>query len=207
MHVYFVRHGETELNRRHRHQSPITPLSRKGREQALTAGEYLRPINPSLILSSDYTRAQETARLIGSILGKKTVMNPVFREVVRPTRLCGRSFFTPDSILYALLSVLFRGNPNWRYADAENFSDIQKRVADALNQLEALREEHHTIVVVSHTLFIHLITAYMCNKKKLSIIALIPHFIRVMRMKNLDVVHLNLRERDSTCGCAWEIAP
>lgn len=95
MHVYFVRHGETTMNRRLTHQPPGTPLSERGREQAREVAEFLRSVNPDLLLTSDYTRALETARIIGLSVGLTPRIPGFLHELVRPSRLFHRSHFAP----------------------------------------------------------------------------------------------------------------
>ena len=99
MHIYFVRHGETLLNKSHVHQSPNTPLSAEGREQVLTVAEFLRSVNPDALLTSEYTRAVESARIIGSAIGIKPVVSGLFYEIVRPSRLFGKSHFNLETTI------------------------------------------------------------------------------------------------------------
>ncbi|MFL0566670.1 histidine phosphatase family protein [Microbacterium sp. 179-I 1D1 NHS] len=68
-----VRHGETDWNRNRRIQgSTDIPLNDTGREQARAAGlalaEVLDRSTPTVIASSDLSRASETARIIAGIL-------------------------------------------------------------------------------------------------------------------------------------------
>jgi broad specificity phosphatase PhoE len=205
MHVYFVRHGETELNRRFIHQSPSTPLSLRGREQALTAAEYLRPMNPDILLTSDYTRAQETARLIGSVLSLSPQADARFREVERPTSLCGRSLFHPLTYWYVLNSVVRRNNPVWRYNDAENFNDIYTRVEKTLVYLESFYGTHDSIAIVSHTMFINLMVAYMCKNRILAIRDLLPAFLHVKQMGNGEVVGIKYTGPSDKQVCTWQL--
>ncbi len=204
MDVYFVRHGETAYNRCHIHQSPTISLSERGREQARTVAEELRAMNPTLLLTSDYQRTQETARIIGSVLGLVPVSNALFHEVQRPSALYGISHYHPKTIRYVLGSVLKRNNPAWRMGDAENFSDIKKRIDAALNVLEAFGTEHQSIVVVSHTIFINLLTAYMCNSRTISLRILIPHLASIMRMENTEITHIKHTDNGLIGSCAWE---
>lgn len=205
MHVYFVRHGETELSRRRIHQSPSTPLSPRGREQALTAAEYLRPMNPDILLTSDYTRAHETARLIGSVLSLTPQADPRFREVERPSNLCGRSLFHPFTYWYVFNSVLRRGNPLWRYQDAENFNDIYDRVEKTLAYLESFYGTHDSIAVVSHTMFINLMVAYMCKNRMIAVRDLLPAFLHIKQMGNGEVVGIKYTGPSDKQVCTWQL--
>lgn len=69
-HLYFVRHGESELNARHIFAGQIdTPLSAVGREQAKAAGRQAGGLSIDIIVSSPLQRALETARLIAEPIG------------------------------------------------------------------------------------------------------------------------------------------
>lgn len=68
-----VRHGETDWNRARRIQgSSDIPLNDTGRAQARVAGHALRatldPLTPTVVVSSDLSRATETASIIAAIL-------------------------------------------------------------------------------------------------------------------------------------------
>ncbi len=63
--LYFVRHGESELNARHVFAGQTdTPLSGLGREQAQAAGIHAKLLHFDVIVSSPLKRALETAQLI-----------------------------------------------------------------------------------------------------------------------------------------------
>ncbi len=203
MHVYFVRHGETDLNRRNVHQSPGTPLNLRGFDQARSIAEYLRPMNPTLLLTSTHVRALQTARVIGFATGVEPKPNQLFREVDRPTILTERSFYAPRTFMYVLLSTLFRNNPKWRYKDAENFSDIYARVQKTLPYIESFTEAHESIVIVSHSEYINLMIAYMCHDKKLSLREIVTTFLKINELRNCDVVHVEYVGPTRRGTCAW----
>ena len=204
MHVYFVRHCSTDFNKRHRHQSPNTPLSREGREAAVGVGESLRAMNPDLLVSSEYTRAIETARIIGLHVGLSPVTNGLFYEIMRPSELYEELTISPRTLLYMTLSVLYRKNPRWRYKDAENFTDIRERARKALAYLESLKGEHQSVIVVSHTVFINIMVAYMKSEEMPSLWNLFLTYVHIERMKNGAVIHL---ESDDEKGSktTWSI--
>lgn len=203
MHIYFVRHGETLLNKKHVHQSPNTPLSPAGREQVLTVAEFLRNVNPDVLLTSEYTRAIESARIIGSSVGLKPAVNGLFYEIMRPSRLFGKSHFNIETFWYVFLSVLHRKNRSWRYTDAENFFDIASRAKKALEYLESLRNTHSSVIVVSHTVFINTMVSYMCKNKILDFRDLFFTFFHIERMKNASVIHVEYNGATAPHTCAW----
>lgn len=67
--LYVFRHGETDWNRERRMQGHTDiPLNENGRTQAQALAEKLRQLNPQVILSSDLSRAVETAEIANTHL-------------------------------------------------------------------------------------------------------------------------------------------
>lgn len=80
--LYLARHGETDWNAagRWQGQSDI-PLNDLGRVQALRLGEALRDKGVTAMVSSDLSRARETATLAGTVLGiALAYVDPGLRE-------------------------------------------------------------------------------------------------------------------------------
>jgi broad specificity phosphatase PhoE len=68
--LYLTRHGETDWNAAGRWQGHTDiPLNAKGRTQAEAVADTLRGVGLSGIVSSDLSRAYETARIVGERLG------------------------------------------------------------------------------------------------------------------------------------------
>lgn len=68
--VFLTRHGETDWNFEGRWQGHTdVPLNDKGRAQALSIAEALRGEGLSGLVSSNLTRARETAEIVGGALG------------------------------------------------------------------------------------------------------------------------------------------
>ncbi|MEE8823289.1 putative phosphoserine phosphatase 2 [Lentilactobacillus sunkii] len=83
--LYFVRHGQTYLNKYHRIQGVIdSPLTDKGIEDAMDAGKRLKKIPFDAAYSSDTSRTMKTGTLILKV-NPSQVKNPVpvaaFREL------------------------------------------------------------------------------------------------------------------------------
>lgn len=205
MNVYLVRHAETELNKRHIHQYPSTPLSKQGREDAVSIAEYLRQMNPDLLITSDYERALQTARIIGSTIGLTPKANGLFYEIIRPSSLYGRSHFCFETFKYIFLSVWNRKKKAWRYKDAENMHDLILRTKEAFTYLTKLSKKHDSVVVVSHSVFINLLIAHMCEKGPLNFWKLLKTFLRIKFTKNGSVTHLHYlgKQKDKTI-CEWQ---
>jgi probable phosphoglycerate mutase len=68
--LYIFRHGETDWNAEQRFQGHIdVPLNPRGRAQAEGLVETLRGFNLQIVLSSDLSRARETAEIVARGLG------------------------------------------------------------------------------------------------------------------------------------------
>ena len=76
-----VRHGETDWNAQGRIQGHLdVPLNRRGREQAAAVAEQLAGSGARLVLSSDLSRATQTAAIIGGRLGIPVRLDAALRE-------------------------------------------------------------------------------------------------------------------------------
>ncbi len=203
MHVYFVRHGETNQNLHHEYLAPNSPLNETGYDQARTVGEFLRPVNPTLLVSSTYDRALQTARIIGQSVGLSPVPNHLFREVDWPSNLVGKSLYTPRALWYLVLSTLHRNSLRWRYRDAENFADIYTRIQKTFQFIESRTESHESIVIVSHSEYIRLMIRYMCHGEKLTLSELVGTLLSVNRLKNGEVVHVEYVGPTVKGTCPW----
>jgi broad specificity phosphatase PhoE len=64
--VYFVRHGQSEDNVAPVFQSPDSPLSAVGRQQAERIAARVAKLSFDVLLASPYRRAHETAAVISS---------------------------------------------------------------------------------------------------------------------------------------------
>ncbi len=68
--LYLARHGETDWNAEGRWQGHTDiPLNDTGRQQARALAEVLRPLGVLLAVSSDLSRARETAQIVAQALG------------------------------------------------------------------------------------------------------------------------------------------
>ncbi len=152
MKVYFVRHGESEANVSKNHSGPSTPLTETGAKQARIVADRLKDVDPDLILCSRYTRAMQTARVIGKVLGKKIVYAPVFNEWQLPSEInhLDRKSRKAEKILTEVIK--HSEDPNWHYSDEETTFEVVGRAEKALKYLSKRKEEK--VVVVSHAAFI-----------------------------------------------------
>lgn len=205
MHVYFVRHGSTRENEHRRHQSPSTPLSLLGIDQARTVAEDLRSVNPDLILTSPYIRAKETAGIISRTLEVPVKVEMNLREVMRPSVLYGKHHYNLDTLVYMLLSFLKRNDPDYKYFDGENFSELLNRIDEFITTIEGYSEKHDSLIVVSHTVLINMILLRLCHREHISRSLLYRAYISILRLKNGKIVHSEyLYQKEATPStCTW----
>jgi broad specificity phosphatase PhoE len=79
--LFVFRHGETDWNRQQRLQGHTDiPLNQLGREQAEELKKLLSVLKPEIILSSDLSRALETAEIANQALAVPIVETPTLRE-------------------------------------------------------------------------------------------------------------------------------
>lgn len=79
--LYIVRHGQTDWNLEHRIQGQSDiPLNSTGRAQATQVATELSRFNLKYIISSDLSRAAETAQIIGDALRINVEYDPRLRE-------------------------------------------------------------------------------------------------------------------------------
>jgi broad specificity phosphatase PhoE len=146
--VYFIRHGQTELNRAFVHQYPDTLLSKKGEAQAKIVGEHFKNIDVDVILASPLERAQQTAQAIAGPKGMQIETCNLFAELRRPRVLWGKSWLSLRSIWVMASLYLFAGKEGWHYTDEENLEEFHARARRALEYLADRPEER--ILVVTH---------------------------------------------------------
>lgn len=149
--VYFVRHGQSVDNALPVFQSPDSPLSDLGLEQADSIAKRVARIEFESLLSSPWERAKQTAEVIGRKTGKVPEFSNLFVEVIKPSSINGRPH---DDLVAAETKDKWTGNLNGRgikIEDGENFDDITSRADEALRFLENRKEK--AMVVVTHGYF------------------------------------------------------
>ncbi len=80
--IYIVRHGQTDwnINRRTQGHTDI-PLNETGREQARTLISQIQTLGIDRIITSDLSRAHETAAIINETLQKPLTIDARLREI------------------------------------------------------------------------------------------------------------------------------
>ena len=153
MTLVLIRHAETELNAARVLQWPHTPLGERGLAQARALGARFAGTRPAAILSSDMTRARQTAEAISAATGV-----PVRESALLGERnfgvLRGRRF---DALDHDPIHDE-RGAP-----EGESMAEFRVRVAQAFDWVRAVRGElGGDVLAVTHGLVIRLLLAEHC---------------------------------------------
>ena len=153
--LYLIRHGQTHSNVDGRFQGSDEPLTTEGRGQAIKLGDRLgrehkaHPI--TTLISSTHVRALETATLVGRAIGLTPIASPLFVERKHPTYIHGKLTTDPDALTIWNQGRAHFHNPDFIYADGENFALLKARALDGLAYILALPDLH--IGLVTHGVF------------------------------------------------------
>lgn len=184
MRVYFVRHGESELNATRTHQHSHTPLSSKGREQAKAVAERLKHLPIDCIYASDYERAKQTAEIINDALQKELTFTSLLRERKRPSEVQGKQI---NDFEVLKIQKMIRDNwhdPEWHYSDEENFFDVKRRAEEFISVLQSETKEN--IAVVTHGGFSRFMVSLLMFGDNLTP-ELFDQFYNFMKMTNTGI--------------------
>lgn len=145
MTIILVRHGETDLNRARILQPPDTPLSDLGQRQATAVAERLKTLSINAILSSDMTRAAQTASAISRSQDIQIEFSTLLHE---------RNFGDLRGTPYSDLNVDPMAD-GYHPPNGESWPQFRSRVAEAFKfMVEFADQQTGTVAVVSHGLVI-----------------------------------------------------
>lgn len=198
--VYLIRHGETAYNRKQVHQYLAVSLSPQGEKQAERVAGSIERLNIDALVSSDITRARQTAEYIGKATGKEIVFEPLFREMIRPSSILGKSFFDPRAIYVFSMLYMMATDLHWHYDDEENFAEFRDRAHKAIEFLEEYDAER--IAVVTHRIFIGAFLAELECKFACSMGRFVRESIRLGHIKNTGITTLTF---DSEREEPWQL--
>lgn len=153
MNLYIVRHGESEGNVSHRHQSPTERLSKNGLQQAEKLAKRFEAIPISRIISSTMTRAYQTAEAISRRKNVTIETSDLFTEIKAPTSIIGKPHTDSEARRIMRKIEKRKADPDFHHSDEENYWDFIKRVEKGLRSLEQFESEDHVVLVThGHTL-------------------------------------------------------
>lgn len=164
--IYFVRHGEAEGNVGGFTQSPNTPLTEVGHRQAATVAKRFQSLPIQTVMASYMDRAQDTARYIATAKNLSLETTEFFHEWLTPTSVRGALHTSEMYQAYSKATKEFYTDPDWRFEDGENFTDILTRITNGIAMLEERDEEQ--VVVVTHGRVLRFLMSYLLHKKVLT---------------------------------------
>lgn len=152
--VYFVRHGEAEVNlaTAEAFGGPESPLTERGWQQARLIATRAAKLQAQALIASGLRRAQETAQVIADETGLTIETTDLFAEAYPPSATIGQR--RDDDEARALTKEWEQSfyTEGVRVADGDNFDDMRARAQEALRYLEERLEDE--ILVVTHGHFL-----------------------------------------------------
>ena len=146
--LVLLRHGRTAWNLEGRAQGHTdVPLDDTGRAQAAAAAPYLALLRPTLLWSSDLSRATGTAAYIGEACGLEVVTDPRLREY-HLGAMQGRTYAEVAETDPGAFERFRRGD--FEADDGESTAEVGARVAEALRELLDATPPGRMSVAVSH---------------------------------------------------------
>ena len=146
--VYFIRHGETDFNKRCLIQGMSDiPLNDKGIQQAGIAAEWFEKQNITFdrVFASPLVRARKTAAIVSG---------RTFEEVQPDARIREMDFGVDEGKPYSLIKDLFDAPESYIPPEgAESIEELQTRAQkflDMLSEMAASDESVHTVLAASH---------------------------------------------------------
>jgi probable phosphoglycerate mutase len=162
--LYLVRHGQSEWNvlRLTQGQTPHPPLTMLGRAQATVAARLIaadlattgQTVNR--IVTSDLTRAVETAEIMGGALGAPVSLDVRLREQCLG-ELEGRGY----DETWAAAEEIDWSDSAVPIAGGESVMEVYERMSDALRDLDP----NEVTVLISHGDSIRMAIAYLDGRK------------------------------------------
>jgi len=143
MSIFIVRHGETNDNAMRRVQVPSSPLSERGKQQAKLLAARIAEYGVERIISSDFTRTQQTAFCVAELIEVAVETTPLLRE---------RNFGELRGVLYSELEE-DPFQPDYIPPEGESWSEFHDRVAQAWSMVAMLAAASNgNVLVVTHGL-------------------------------------------------------
>jgi broad specificity phosphatase PhoE len=144
-----IRHGESTWNAAGRWQGTgDSPLSERGREQALRLASELADEGIEMIVASDLTRAVETAAILGDVLGVVPVCDERLREL-DVGRWTGLTRGEIENLDREQLAQFERGGSEARAGGGECRREIGDRVQSTVAEI-AKRQPGRCVAIVAH---------------------------------------------------------
>lgn len=194
MRLYFVRHGETQTNKKEVVSAADDKLTSLGVKQAEILTKRFSNITIDLVLTSPYLRAQKTAEIINTTLKKEIVSTKLLKERKWPKEIEGKLLQDPNvTKILNLVRDKSLINPKWHYSDEENFFDVKERARLFLDYLNKFSEKY--ILAVAHEYILKVILAVMMHGESLSY-EIFRNFFLFVKLDNTSLTICEKKEND-----------
>ncbi len=215
--LLLIRHGESTGNSAGRMQGQDdTELSALGRDQGALLAQRLAGLRdrPTLVYSSDLRRAHDTAKLVAAALGTVVHLDPRLRELDVGT-WAGMAREEIAAMAPADWHSWEERDPAVRYGGAESFTDLQRRVVPAIEEIAERHTGAHLVVVthgvairtyLAHVLGLNLSAMWQLAIANTALNRIHPHVVGVPgappRMGRVDVINDATHLERATSGAA-----
>lgn len=150
--IYFVRHGETDLNKESSEASsdqPVrgwsnVPLNQQGIKEAQKAADSVKDLPIDHIVASDLPRAKQTANIIGNRLG----ITPEFDPGLRTWNL-GEHTGKAGQEVHDEVNRLCHDAQDERPKGGESFNEFKDRILGTMSDI-VQRHSDKELLIVSH---------------------------------------------------------
>lgn len=204
MDIYLIRHGETEYNRLHKHQSADVPLNATGQRQAGVVADVVLTIAPTHLFASTMTRAQQTAQAIEGKTQLPIQTRSEFMEIRRPADIEGKPYAALSSVWYMFRWFFDHREPYWDKVGGESRLMFLARIQQAKLLLQTMPPDAK-VVVVSHSIFINFFVAHICNENPLNVWQAALRLLKIRSLDNSSITHVQYDHEAAPNTCAWTL--
>lgn len=185
MRLYCVRHGQSTGNVKSLYfQPPDEPLSEAGIHQARVVARRLKDIQIDEIITSDYTRAEQTGDIIKEELNVPISNTSLLRERRGNSKLAGKSWDDPEVNLH--LEKLRKSKKlDFKDHDEESVAELLDRAEKFLENVG--RRTSKNIAVVSHGIFINTLALLITLGRKNITTTIRHHFFEHTWVSNTGI--------------------
>ena len=145
MSLLIIRHGETAFNRDRVMQPAETPLSDRGREQAILLAQRLNTEGITRILASDFPRAAMTAQALSEEIGVEIEFEPLLQER-NFGDLRGQTFIELEA------QDINPFAEHYEPEGGETWPEFDQRVSHAWSRIQSTLPASGTLAIVTHGL-------------------------------------------------------
>ncbi|WP_432548230.1 histidine phosphatase family protein [Kineococcus sp. SYSU DK004] len=148
--VVLWRHGRTRANAEQRFQGQLdVPLDDVGRAQVVAAAAELAALEPTALVTSDLSRAADTAAALAAVTGLPALPDPALREV--HAGAWQGLLHTEITARWPETYAAWRRGDDVRIGDTgETRAEVARRAAGAVERHAAAVPDGGTLVVAAH---------------------------------------------------------